>query len=158
MRSTTDLLAENPFFAGFSAADLELVAGCATDVGFGAGEYLFSEGDPADRFFIIRHGRVSLEVPSPYGGGLVVETIEDGEVLGWSWLVPPFRYFFDARAVLPTSAVALNGACVRGKCDADPRLGYALFTRVAEVMLERLQATRVRMLDLYGAPGADRVQ
>ena len=153
MRTIPDLLAEQPFFAGFGAEELELVAGCAVNLRVDAGRYLFREGDPADRFFLLRHGRVALEVGSPHGR-LVVETLDEGDVVGWSWLVPPYRYFFDARAVQPTTAVVFDGACLRDKCEADARLGYALLRRVSEVMLSRLQATRVRLFDLYGAPGA----
>ena len=97
---------------------------------------------------------VALELTAPGRAPLVLETVGEDGVLGWSWLVPPYKWFCDARAVEPTDVVVLDGACLRGKCDADPALGYALLTRVSQVMHERLQATRVRLLDLYGGPGA----
>ena len=153
MRTIDELLAEHPFFAGFGEADLRLIAGCAVNIHVDAGRYLFREGDAADRFFLLRHGRVALEMPTPHGS-LTVETVEDDDVLGWSWLVPPYRYVFDARAISSTTAVSIDGACLRGKCEDDSRLGYALLHRVSEVMLSRLQATRVRLLDVYGVPGA----
>jgi CRP/FNR family transcriptional regulator, cyclic AMP receptor protein len=103
------------------------------------------------------HGRIALEVFSPGTGGLVLDTASDGEVLDWPWLIPPYRWLFDARAVESTSVVSLESACLRGKCDADPRMGYELVQRVAQVMSDRPLATRVRLLDLYGsgnrAPG-----
>ena len=98
------------------------------------------------------HGRIALELFSPGSGPHVLDSAGEGEVLDWPWLIPPYRWFFDARAVEPTSVVALDSACLRGKCEADPRLGYDLMQRVAQVMSQRLQATRVRLLDLYG-PG-----
>lgn len=154
MRGIDELLREHPFFAGLDDEALALIAGCAANRHMHAGQYLYREGDPAETFFVIRHGRIALEANRPAGGAVVIETVEDGEVLGWSWLIPPHRWLFDARVVEDTSAVVFDGTCLRGKCDADPVLGYALLQRVAQVMLSRLQAARVRLLDLYGVPGA----
>jgi CRP/FNR family cyclic AMP-dependent transcriptional regulator len=154
METIAELLGRHPFFAGLGSDAMELVAGCAVNVHFAAGESIFAEGEPASRFFVIRHGRVALEVHSPGRGGLIMDSMEAGEVLGWSWLVPPYRYFADARAVTPVSATALDGACLRGKCEADPELGYRLLTRVTAVMYQRLQSSRVRLLDLYGTEHA----
>ena len=150
MTDMEELLGGHPFFAGLDASALRLIAGCASNVHFAAGDRIFEEAGAAGRFYVIRHGRVALEVHSPTRGPLVIDTMEDGDVLGWSWLVPPYRYFGDARAVTPVSATALDGACLRGKCDADPALGYQLLKRVTAVMYRRLECARVRMLDLYG--------
>ena len=152
MRTIAEELPEHPFFAGLDSAALELMAGCAVHVHFAPGERLFREGEPADRFYVVRRGRVAVEVHAPTGG-IVLDTVEDGDVVGWSWLLPPYRWLFDARAVTPTSALALDAVCLRGKCDTDPALGYALMQRVSGVMYERLQASRIRLLDLYGGPG-----
>jgi CRP/FNR family transcriptional regulator, cyclic AMP receptor protein len=146
-----ELLGDHPFFAGLGAAAVRLMAGCASNVHFAQGEFIFSQGEAASRFYVLRHGRVALEIHSPGRGPLVIDTMDEGEVLGWSWLVRPYRYFGDARAVTPVSATALDGACLRGKCEADPELGYQLLKRVTAVMYDRLQSTRVRLLDLYGA-------
>ncbi|HVX42309.1 MAG TPA: cyclic nucleotide-binding domain-containing protein [Mycobacteriales bacterium] len=150
MKSMQDLLAAHPFFTGLDEAAMTLIAGCATNVHFPDGAYIFREGAPADTFYLIRHGRVALQVHEPARGRLLIDTIDDDEVLGWSWLVPPYRWFTDARAVTETSAIALDGACLRGKCEDDPALGYQLLQRVAGVMYQRLHATRMRVLDLYG--------
>ncbi len=80
----------------------------------------------------------------------MIETIEAGEVIGWSWLFPPYRWHFDARALAPVRATRFDGACLRGKCEADPALGYDLMSRFAQVLIERLQWTRLRLLDVYG--------
>ncbi len=93
-----------------------------------------------------------MELHNPSRGTITLDTLHDGEVVGWSWLIPPYRWMFGARAVESTSAVAFDGACLRGKCDTDPALGYALMQRVSQVMYERLQASRVQLLDMYGAP------
>lgn len=149
-----EYLAAHPFFAGLGDEALTLLAGCAQNVHVNPDEYLFHEGNAADTFYVVRRGRVALEVYSPSTGPLVVDTMEDADVVGWSWLVPPYRWFFDARAVEPTSLIAMDGACLRGKCDEDPRLGYVLMQRIAGVMFQRLQAARLRLLDVYGEPDA----
>ena len=113
MRGIDQLLTEHPFFVGLDDATLTLIAGCATNRGSHEDDFLYREGDDAETFFVIRHGRVALEAHQRAGGSLVVETVEDGEVLGWSWLVPPHRWMFDARAVTATSAVVFDGACLR---------------------------------------------
>jgi CRP/FNR family transcriptional regulator, cyclic AMP receptor protein len=152
VRSIAEYLGDHPFFAGLDAASLQELAGCARNEHVRAGEYLFREGGTAEHFYVVMHGRVALELLSPGAGALVLDSVDDGEVLDWPWLIPPHRWLFDARAVEPTSVVSLESACLRGKCDADPRLGYALVQRVAQVMSDRLLATRVRLLDLYGSP------
>ena len=154
MRTIEQYLPDHPFFAGLDAGALALVAGCATNVSFAAGEFLFREGKPADQFFVVRRGRVAIEVHGPAAGTKVVDTVEAGDVVGWSWLVPPYRWLFDARAVEATGAVAFDGRCLRGKCEEDPRLGYELMKLVTQVMFSRLVATRVRLLDLYGTTGS----
>jgi CRP-like cAMP-binding protein len=154
MRDLAQLLAEHPFFAGLDRDALDLLVACAQNAHVREGDMLYRDGEPADRFYVVRRGRVALELAAPGREPLVVETVDAGEVVGWSWLVPPYRWTGDGRAVEDCSLVVLDGACLRGKCDADPRLGYQLLTRVAHVMLERLQATRVRLLDLYGTPRA----
>ncbi len=150
IRGLEELLAEHPFFRDLPPEDIALIAGCGRNVHFEEGEYIFREGEPADHFYLIRHGRVALEIFAPERGPLVIETIGEGEVLGWSWLFPPYRWSSDARASEPTRAVALDGACLRGKCEDDLRLGYELMRRFAQVIMGRLQATRVRLLDIYG--------
>lgn len=151
-RGLDAVVLEAPVFASLEALHADQLAGCAQTAGWEAGEMLFREGDPADAFYVVRRGRVALELFIPNRGALTVETIEPGEVVGWSWLFPPYRWHFDGRAVEPTRAIAVDGACLRAKCAADPALGYELMRRFSQVMLERLQATRLRLADLYGAP------
>ena len=154
MRTIEQYLPDHPFFAGLDAPGLALVAGCATNVSFAAGDFLFREGEPADQFFVVRRGRVAIEVHGPAAGTMVVDTVDAGDVVGWSWLVAPYRWLFDARAVEATGAVAFDGQCLRGKCDQDPRLGYDLMKLVTQVMFGRLVAARLRLLDLYGSAGS----
>jgi CRP-like cAMP-binding protein len=151
LRTIEDLLAEHPFCAGMKPEHLHLLAGCGKNVHLPAGKHALRTGEPADTFYALREGVVALEVYSPTGGGLVVQTLHAGEILGWSWLFPPYRWTFDARVVEPVRAIALDGACLRGKAEADHELGYELMKRVAKVFTTRLAATRMQLLDLYGA-------
>ena len=155
METIEQLLHDVPVFAGLSPEQYELLAGCASNTGFHDGEMLFREGDQADTFYVIRHGTVALETYVPALGPVTIETIEPGEVVGWSWLFAPYRWHFDARALGLVRATAFDGACLRGKCETDPALGYDLMSRFAQVIIERLQWTRLRLLDLYGYGRAD---
>lgn len=155
MRTLEDLLGESPVFAGLEPAHRALVAGCGRNVVVPAGQRLFREGERAETFYLVRSGRVALVIHVPRRGDLTVETIEAGDVLGWSWLFPPYTWHFDARAVEEVHAVAFDGACLRGKCDDDPVLGYELLRRFGKVMIDRLQHTRMRLIDVYGSQPRD---
>lgn len=144
-----DLLADTEFLAGLDAEAVDFIAGCGQNVHFDADEYVFREGERADRFYVVREGRVALETYVPGRGPLVIDTVGPSQLLGASWLVPPYRWVFDGRAVEPVRAVALDGACIRAKCESDHALGFELMKRVAVVIQSRLQSARVRLLDLY---------
>jgi CRP/FNR family cyclic AMP-dependent transcriptional regulator len=144
------LIGEVPAFAGLGPAQLELIAGCATNVRAATGAYLFREGDRADVFYAIRHGAVALELHVPARDAVTIDTLHDGDLLGWSWLFAPYRWEFDGRARQDTALISFDGACLRGKCDSDHELGYELMQRFAQVIIARLQATRLRLLDVYG--------
>jgi len=150
MRTLDALIVESPVFKGLDQDQLELIAGCATNTVFAAGERLFREGDQADTFFLIRHGLVALDAYVPNRGQLTVETVGPSEIVGWSWLLPPYRWHFTGRAVELVRAVQFDGACLRKKCDEDPLLGYDLITRFSQVLVSRLQATRLQLMDVYG--------
>lgn len=150
MRTLETLITESPLFVGLDEVQLALVAGCGRNVTFDGNDRLFREGDPADTFFLVRHGIVALETYVPNRGALTVDTVGPGEIAGWSWLVPPYRWHFTGRAAEPVRALEFDGACLRGKCEADPLLGYDLLNRFAQVLVERLQATRFQLMDVYG--------
>ena len=147
-------LASQPLFQDLDQEYLELLAGCASNVRFQPKQLIFRQGEPADRFYLIREGSVSLEIPSLHDGPLTIQTLGKGEVLGWSWLFPPYQWHFDARARQATRAIAMDGRCLRGKCDADPALGYDLMKRFSAIMHERMQAARLQIIDLYGPTAA----
>ncbi len=150
MQTIDTLLQDVPIFHGMSHEALELLAGCASNTRFADGEVLFREGDEANIFYVIRHGRVALETFVPARGPVTIETIDPGEVIGWSWLFAPYRWHFDAKALGLVRATVFDAACLREKCEQDTAFGYDLMSRFAQVMIERLQWTRLRLLDLYG--------
>lgn len=145
------LLRAHPFFAGLGDSDLALVAGCAREADYASGDYLAREGQLAAEFFLVLEGRVAISLPAPHGERLVVETLDEGELAGWSWLLPPHIWMYDVCAVSPVKVLVMDGWCLRGKCDADPRLGYDLMQRFSRLMATRLAAARMQMMDLYNA-------
>ncbi len=144
-------IAAHPFFAAFTGEQRAALAGDAV-VTFAAGERLFDEGGRADRFWLIEDGSIALDMRVPGRGDQVVETLGSGTVLGWSWRHPPYRWHFGAAARLATTAIEFDAPAVRRRCDADPAFGYAALRSFTPVITERLQATRLRLLDLYAAP------
>jgi len=144
------ILAKHPFFAGLAVEHRELVAGCARNHRYDAGEYLCREGDGANEFFLIRHGQVALEISAPGRPPVVFATLDEGEIVGASWLVPPYRWLHDARAATLTRAIGIDAACLRGKCEADHDLGYDMMKRFLPVLVQRLHATQLQILDVYG--------
>jgi CRP/FNR family cyclic AMP-dependent transcriptional regulator len=150
MKNIEELLSSHPFFEGLPEADIRVIAGCASNMHFEAGQYLFKESDPADRFFAIREGSVAIEIFVPERGAVPVQTVGEGEIVGWSWLFPPYVWRFDARAVTNLRTTSFDGACLRRKAESDPRLGYELMKRLARIVSLRLDATRHQLLDIYG--------
>jgi CRP/FNR family cyclic AMP-dependent transcriptional regulator len=150
MQTLDELIEESPVFAGMDESFRTLVAGCGANVVFRPDEWLFREGGRADTFWLLRRGRVALQVHVPGRGDLTFETIEPGDVVGWSWLFPPYEWQYDARAVDEVHAVVFDGECLRGKSEADHALGHELMRRFGKVIVDRLQHTRMRLIDVYG--------
>jgi CRP-like cAMP-binding protein len=153
MRGLERIVLEHPFFAGLGAEFGEAISGCARNLRFAADDYLFREGEPANEFYLIRHGVVALEIHAPGQPPIVVATLREGDVLDASWLVPPYRWRFDARAVELTRALGVDANCLREKCEADHDLGYELMKRFVGAMGERLRTAHLQALDLYGRRG-----
>jgi len=151
------LLRDHPFLKDLEGEYLALLAGCAMNVRFTAGSFLFREGDPADRCFLIREGKMALEIAAPGRGAIIVQTLAAGDVAGFSWLLEPHQWQFDGRVIEPVHAIALDGSCLRRKCADDPRLGFELTQLFARLAIRRLQATRLRLLDVYGNAHASAV-
>jgi CRP/FNR family cyclic AMP-dependent transcriptional regulator len=155
MEKIEALIRDIPLFRDLAPEWLELISGCGANIRYSPDEMLFRDGDEASSFYVIRHGDVALETFVPVRGPVTIETLGPGEVVGWSWLFPPYRWHFDARALSLVRATIFDATCLREKCDADPSLGYDLMSRFAQVVIERLQWTRLRLLDVYGYAGVD---
>lgn len=137
-----DAIGEHPFFRGMETAHLRLLASCAEDRVYAGDAYLGRQGERAEYFFLIFHGRVALET-----GGVAVQAVDPDEILGWSWMVPPYCWRFDARAVEDTRTVALEAQALRALCDAHPGMGYELLRRLVQITTQRLEATRQQLVD-----------
>ena len=153
---TTAVLAAHPFLRGMPCDQLGLLTATACDVRFPARYRLFEDGGNATRFWLIQSGHVSLDLHVPGEGPVVIETIGMGELLGWSWLFPPYRWAFGAVAATPVEAFEFDAPAVREACAADPGLGYELNQRITRVLAKRLQATRVRLITASSLPTSAR--
>ena len=151
MESLEHLLKDHPVLRDLPDRHLSFLVGCARNIRFPAGTFLFREDEEADASYLLRAGRVALEIDVPGREVVRFETVGAGEVLGWSWLFPPYRWHFDARALEPTLALALDGTCLRTKCQADHDLGYELVTRFLYQIHQRLERSRLQLLDVYRA-------
>ena len=159
MPITQSTLAAQPFFKGLSAPQLAVLLANSMEVEFPAGKSIFKESELANRFYLVLKGQVALESAAKDKKGVpqLIQTIGAGDVLGWSWLFPPYYWRFDARAVKPTKAIFIYGTRVRELCEQDHDLGYELMKRTAEVLIGRLQATRRQLLEqAVKAPAASR--
>ena len=145
-------LAGHAFLHGMPADDVARLSSAAVAVSMPAGHRLFDEGAPARTCWLLTAGHVALDLHMPGQENLIVETLGRGDVIGFSWLSPPHQWQFGAEAVEPTEAFELDGAAVMALCDRHPELGYQLALRFLAAAVRRLQATRIRLLDLYAAP------
>jgi CRP-like cAMP-binding protein len=143
------VLRRHPFLQGLPDRYLQLMVGCASQVLLRPGEFVFRMGEVAHRFYLIRHGRVALELYTAERGPITIQTVGEGEAFGWSWLVPPYRWNLDARAVEQTLALSFDAACLRGKFEDDHDLGYELYKRFAPMIAQRLNATQLQVLDVH---------
>jgi len=149
METLEPILAKHPFLKGLEPRHLKILVGCASNVRFNAGQFLFHEDEEANEFYMIRGGKVAVQIQGAERGPITVQTIGEGDVLGWSWLIPPYRWRFDAKALELTRAIALDGKCLRTKSEDDHDLGYELLKRFAGIIVERLEAARLQLLDVY---------
>jgi CRP-like cAMP-binding protein len=151
MENLERIIAECPFFSDLDRPYLDLVVGCASNVRFDAGSYVFKEGTPADTFYLIREGKVAVEIFAPHRKPQIVSTIGQGEILGWSWLLPPYVWKFNGHAIQATRAIALDGKCLRTKCEENHDLGYEILKRFVRIIEQRLDEARFQMIDVYAA-------
>jgi len=151
MESIEQLIGNHSFFRGLGAEYVQLLKGCAAGVHFETGAYIRRESEETGEFHLIVKGGVALEVYSPVKGAVTVLTVGPGDILGWSWLITPYRSHFDARAVEPTYAIRLDATCLRKKFAQDPALELALYKRFVPIIVGRMEALTMQLLDLYSS-------
>ena len=151
MQTLERIIEAHPFFEGLDHGFMELVLGCASNVRFAKDTYIFKEGDKANTFYLVREGNVALEIFAPQRKPIIVATLGEGEILGWSWLLPPYHWKFHAHVLQDTRAIALDGKCLRNKCEENHDLGYEVLKRFAGIVAQRLESTRFQLLDVYSA-------
>jgi CRP-like cAMP-binding protein len=145
-------LREHPFARGFTEEHLAHLSDCVLgEETFAEDEFIFRAGGPAQRLYLVTDGEVALEIHSPGRPPGIIQTVAGGEVLGWSWFFEPYRWSFDARAITPTRVIALSGQQIRECADVDRDLGFLMLRRMTQVLVDRLQATRLQLLDVYGS-------
>jgi len=142
------IIAGHPFLRGLKSAHLRLLADSAMEMRYDTGQYIFREGDPANRFYLVEQGRVSLESHRKDEAPVRIQVIGPGDVLGWSWLFPPYYWHFDARALEPTSAIFFYGTRLREQCEQDHDFGFEMMKRMTQVVIQRLQAARRQMVSV----------
>lgn len=146
-------LSENPFFSGLADEFIDFLAEHAAVRRLETGEILFAQGQAASRFFMLSSGRVSVEVPAIEGPTLELQSLGPGAVIGWSWLIPPYRWTFQARAMEPLEVIECHGEAVLAHCEENPRFGYELLKRFSGLMSERLHFARQKMMEEWQPPG-----
>jgi CRP-like cAMP-binding protein len=149
MHDLKPILEAHPFFHGLKEEYLDFITGCASNVRFKEGDILLKEGDDSDHFFLVREGKVAVEIGIPQHDSITIQTIQDGEIVGWSWLVPPHKNRFSCRAITEARVISLDGKCLRNKCENNHDLGYELLKRLAIIFTERLEVTRKQLIDIY---------
>lgn len=144
------VIQEIPMFKGIAPEFLSVIVNCGSNVRFEDGQTIFREGEPANTFYALRHGRVAVQIYTPQRGAVTIQTLHEGDILGWSWLFPPYRTMFDAKCLTLVRALAFDAECLRSRCEQNVGLGYDLMKRFAQVMTQRVRAARLQVLDVYG--------
>jgi CRP/FNR family cyclic AMP-dependent transcriptional regulator len=144
------VLTKHPFFQGLPEKYIRGIAGMAIIVKFEAGRTLFNAGEDADKFYLVISGKIAIETNAPQKGSITIQTVEAGEIVGWSWLVAPFKYRFGAKVLSKTEAIVINGVELRSECENDYWLGYELMKRMVQAVTTRLEQARLLALDVYG--------
>ena len=146
MELPEQILAEHPFLKELEPRHLQFMTECASELHFVAGQYILREGEAATHLYLIGHGKVALGTIIPGRGFTTLEILEDGEPLGWSWLIPPYHWHFTGLAILPTWVMAMDGKRLREKCEADHDFGYELVKRLALILGQRLRMVRMQLV------------
>jgi CRP/FNR family cyclic AMP-dependent transcriptional regulator len=150
MEMIEPILAAHPFLAGLEARHLQEIAPCASRTSFSGGQFLCRAEEEARQFFLINHGRVAVEIFSARRGAVTIQTLGEGEVLGWLWFDKPYHWHFDARALDLTRVTVLEVQCLLGKCETNHELGYELMKRYAHTLAVQFRVSKLQLMDMFG--------
>ena len=150
VQSLEPIIAKVELFKDLRPEHLRLIAGCASNVRYEPDTFAGRAGDDADRFWVIRQGRMALELFTPGRGAITVATIGEGDVVGFSWLLPPYQLHFDIHVLTATGALLFDGRCLRGKFGSDAVLGYEMLNRFSRIIVSRIEAMSLQLMDIYG--------
>jgi CRP-like cAMP-binding protein len=142
-------LEEHPLIKNLDDRFLKYISECASNVSFDEGAYLFRTGEEADRLYAIHQGRVAIELNVPGRKHLIIQTLGDGAVIGWSWLFPPYQWHFDGRVMAPTSAISFDAGYLREKCEEDHEFGYQFMKYFSHILFDRLMSARFQLINVY---------
>ncbi len=144
----SDFIKNHPLFKGIDEASTDWLASCAREHQYGAGDFLLQTGKPANHLFLLVRGRVSIEA-SPVGekGAIIIQTLADGDTVGWSWMLPPYTWNLDARALERVQAVTIDAQQLRARLEKDIPMAAKLYRRFSEVMLHRIHAMRKQLYE-----------
>ena len=145
------MLSQHTFLSGVRVEHLAKIEECANYVEFSRGQYIFRQGESAEHFYLILDGTIEVELFSAAGGPVVLQKLSKGSVLGWSWLIPPYLWRFDARVLQPVKALEVDAVRLRGFMMKDPSLGYEILHRFIYTVCERLESERLRLVELYAS-------
>jgi CRP/FNR family transcriptional regulator, cyclic AMP receptor protein len=148
-----EFLASHRLFAGLSDSHLAFLAANATERSHDEDEVVARQGERADRFLLLLEGELVVEIPAITGPKLEVTRLGKGQVFGWSWLIEPYKWHFNARTTRPVTVLDFDGNAILAHCEEDPAFGYALFKRFSALMGQRLEAAQRKMMDQWSPPG-----
>lgn len=151
--STTEYLSAHEFFSGFSDDVLKFLYECSSTREIKKGQILFRQGENADKFYVVKSGRISVQIPAIIGPDLEIQTLGKDQVLGWSWLISPYKWNFQAKAEEHSELLQFDGIAILARCEQEPKFGYELLKKFAGLMSERLNAARLKMMDEWNPAG-----
>jgi CRP/FNR family cyclic AMP-dependent transcriptional regulator len=151
--STTEYLSTHEFFSEFSDDILEFLCDCSSKHEIKKGQILFRQGENADKFYVVLNGRISVQIPAIMGPTLEIQTLGKDHVLGWSWLISPYKWNFQTKAEEDSELLEFDGTAILARCEQEPKFGYELLKKFAALMSERLNAARHKMMDEWNPAG-----
>ena len=152
-QSITEYLSAHEFFSEFSDDVLKFLCECSSMREIKKGQILFLQGEHADKFYVVRSGRISLQMPAIMGPTLEIQAVDEDQVLGWSWLISPYKWNFQTKAEDDSELLQFDGAAILARCEQDPKLGFELVKKFAALMSVGLNAARLKMMDEWNPVG-----